>query len=53
MYKLIDERYQIVKAAKTRKNTASKLIIDNWDHALKIIKTDIGKKTDEMTRRQI
>ena len=42
-----------MKAAKTRKNTVSKLTIDNWDHALEIIKTDVGKKTDEMTRRQI
>ena len=50
---MIDERYQIVKAAKTRKNTVSKLIIDNWDHALEIIKTDVERKTDEMTRRQI
>jgi hypothetical protein len=38
-----------VKAAKTRKNTVSKLIIDDWDHAIEIIKTDVVRKTDEVT----
>ena len=49
VYKLIDESLQIVKAAKTRKNTVSKLIIDDWDNAIEIIKTDVVKETDEVT----
>ena len=48
VYKLINESPQIVKAAKTRKNTVSKLIIDNWDDALEIIKTDVVRKTDKV-----
>ena len=27
----------------------SKLIIDDWDHAIEIIKTDVVRKTDEVT----
>jgi hypothetical protein len=49
VYKLIDERFQIVKAAKTRKNTVSKFIIDDWDHAIEIIETDVVRKTDKVT----
>ena len=30
-----------MKAAKTRQNVVSKLIINNWDHILEIIKTDV------------
>jgi tRNA 2-selenouridine synthase SelU len=42
------EKYQIVKAAKTRQNAASKLAIDNWTHILEIIKNDVEEKTDEV-----
>jgi pantothenate synthetase len=38
-----------VKAAKTRKNTVSKLIIDDWGYAIEIIKTDVVRETDEVT----
>jgi hypothetical protein len=38
-----------MKAAKTRKYIVSKPNIDNWDHALEIIKTDVERKTDEVT----
>ena len=37
-----------MKAAKTRKDTVSKPIIDEWDHAIEIIKTDVERKTDEV-----
>jgi hypothetical protein len=49
VYKLIDEKFQIVKAAKARKKTVSKLIIDDWDHAIEIIETNVVRKTDEVT----
>jgi hypothetical protein len=48
VYELINKRFQTVKAAKTRQNTVSKLIIDDWGHAIEIIKTDIERKTDEV-----
>jgi hypothetical protein len=48
VYKLIDERFQTVKAAKTNQNTGSRHIIDDWDHAIEIIKTDVERKTDEV-----
>ena len=38
-----------MKAAKTRQNTVSKPIIDNWDKILKITKTYVERKTDEVT----
>ena len=38
-----------MKAAKTRQNIVSKLIIDKWDHALEIIKTDVARKPDKVT----
>jgi pantothenate synthetase len=37
-----------VKAAKTRQNIVSRLTIDKWDHALKIIKTDVARKPDKV-----
>ena len=37
-----------MKAAKTRKNIVSKPTIDNCDHALEIIKTDVARKTDKV-----
>ena len=37
-----------MKPAKTRKNIVSKPTIDNWDHALEIIKTDVARKTDKV-----
>ena len=37
-----------MKAAKTRKNIVSKLTIDNWVHALEIIKTEVARKTDKV-----
>jgi hypothetical protein len=49
VYKLINESPQIVKAAKTRKNTLSKLIIDDWGYVIEIIKTDVVRGTDEVT----
>jgi hypothetical protein len=35
------EKYQIVKAAKTRQNAAFKLAINTWAHILEIIKNDV------------
>ena len=38
-----------MKADKTRQNVTSRLIIDSWNYSLKIIKTDVVRKTDEVT----
>ena len=35
-------------AAKTRQNIVSKLTIDIWDYVLKIIKTDVERKTNKV-----
>ena len=43
------EKFQIVKAAKTRQNAGSKLAVDNWNHILETIKNDVEEKTDEVT----
>ena len=37
-----------MKAAKTRQNVVSQLTIDNWDHILEIIKTNVERKTDKV-----
>jgi hypothetical protein len=49
VYKLTDVSFQIVKAAKTRQNNMSKLIINDWGHAIEIIETGVVRKTDEVT----
>jgi hypothetical protein len=36
-----------VEAAKTKQNIVSQLTNDNWDHILKIIKTNVERKTDK------
>ena len=38
-----------MKAAKTRQNNMSELIIDDWGHAIEIIETGVVRKTDEVT----
>ena len=45
----IDEKFQIVKAAKARPNAVPKLAVDNWKNILEIIKNDVDKKTDKVT----
>jgi hypothetical protein len=43
---LINERFQTRRLS--RQKTVAKLII-NWDRTLEIIKTDVERKTDEVT----
>jgi hypothetical protein len=47
--KEINERSQTVKTTKTRQNVTSRPIIDSWNYNLKIIKTDVVRKKDEVT----